>query len=97
MKDVRFYVEYANKTEKGKSGKGAGTNHSGTVMAIFVGNEYWSGGQYVYGGMGAIQNYPDSPVATTGVSFEYLRENCKRIPESVARQIHPELFRCLDN
>lgn len=26
------------------------------------------------------------------VSFDYLKENCKRIPEALARTIHPQLF-----
>jgi hypothetical protein len=47
--------------------------------------------------VGAVYYTPNSPVATTGVSWEYIREKCKRIPESMAKEIHPELWNYLQD
>jgi hypothetical protein len=44
----------------------------------------------------AIFDWPNSPVAGTGVSLDYLRQKCKRISEAQARTIHPVLFEWLD-
>jgi len=47
-------------------------------------------------GFGALFYNPNSPVAWTGISRDYLRENCHRVSENRAREIHPELFKRLD-
>ncbi len=81
MKYVRFYEEYKNK-RKGLP--------AGNVFALF------DNGTTQLEGLGAIFEWPNSPVAATGVSWKFLRKNCKRISEARARKIHPRLFARLD-
>ncbi len=84
MQGVRFYLEYTDARK---------TASAGNVFAAFVDNATERG----YEGLGAIFEYPNSPVASTTASREYLRTKTKRVPEFRARQIHPELFRRLEN
>lgn len=87
MTGTRFYLEHDD-----RKGRRAG-KHNGNVFAAFVANgRNYMGG---YDGMGAVHFHPNSPVAGTGCSLEYLRL-CKRILERLAREIHPALFEALD-
>lgn len=85
MKDVRFYLEFPDERTKRKSGR-ANHGHSGNVMALFENR---------LEGLAALFEYSNSPVASTGTSRGYLRR-CKRIPEELARSVHPTLFDSLD-
>lgn len=89
MKGIRFYLDHATPADK-RRGK-----HEGNVTAVFVEREYRlpDGCQEA---VGAVYFYPDSPVASTAASWEYLRAKGKRVPERVAREIHPQLFGWLD-
>lgn len=84
MKGVRFYEEYTDATR---------TQSRGAVVAVLVAN-----GQspFGYDAIAGAYESPNSPVCSTGVAVEYLRTNCKRIPESRAREIHPNLFALLE-
>lgn len=93
MKDVRFYLEFPTPAAKHKSGR-THTGHSGNVLAAF------EPGPGLYEkmhpeGLGALFVEPNSPVACTGYSREFLRQ-CKRVSERTARAIHPKLFERLD-
>ena len=46
-------------------------------------------------GIGAVFDYADSPVASTAASRSFLNQ-CHRISEAEARQVHPTLFQRLD-
>ena len=96
MRGIRFYLEFPSKTVKKRSGK-AHAGHCGNVFAGFVGNGWHqgNGGKYLLEGLGALSDYADSPVCGTSASREFL-DTCKRIPERLARQFHPTLFRRLD-
>jgi hypothetical protein len=88
MKGVRFYLEFSDKS-KHRSG--------GTVVAALVINgTYRRSGATCYEAVTALFDWPDSQVAGTGVSLDYLRQKCKRIKEAKARTIHPALFERLD-
>lgn len=50
----------------------------------------------IYDAIAAVMDYANSPVGSTGVSEGYLRGQCRRIPERLAREIHPNLFVFLD-
>ena len=97
MKGIMFYVEYPSKAAKRKVGKGIGYTHSGNVIARFQDQAWWNGSQQVHGIICAVHSWRNSPVAGSSAVQEYLREYCKRIPESTAREIHPELFKRLDD
>ena len=88
MKDVRFYLEFPTRTAKKRSGR-QHIGHSGNVFAAVdsTGNME---------GLGGIYEYANSPVGSTAASPAFLRQ-CKRIPEVLARTIHPALFERLDN
>lgn len=93
MKDVRFYLEHATPRDKRKG------IHSGNVAAILYNSWYIHAGvEYfkVYDSIAALMDTPNSPVCSTNVHDQWLRENCKRISEAKAREIHPELFKYLD-
>jgi hypothetical protein len=88
MTGVRFYLEFRDKSKR-QSGV--------TVVAALVLNDsYWSSGKLCYEAIAALFNQPNSPVASTGVALDYLRQKCKRISEARARIIHPALFERLD-
>lgn len=65
----------------------------GNVIAVSTGERCPDG---AYEAIGAVYFHPDSPVASTFVSPDHLR-TCKRISETVAREIHPALFQRLDS
>lgn len=86
MKDIRFYLEFPSKAAKHRSGK-ENKRHAGNVYALYLDSK----GRGTDFGVGAVYSWPNSPVATTGGSREWL-QRCKRIPEKLAREIHPRLF-----
>jgi len=96
MKGYRFYLEYPNKTEKHKGTVKNPGNHIGTVLAVFN-DAYLSHNEWTYEAEGGLYDYPNSPVCSTSTTWGYLKEFCKRIPEILARKIHPELFKVLDS
>jgi hypothetical protein len=81
MKGIRFYQE----------------NGKRSVVAVLVPQSEIEREFFVSTGMhealGGVFDRDNSPVATTSVSVDYLREKCKRISEKMAREIHPELFK----
>lgn len=89
MKNIRFFHEFDNK----RLGKSAGNVLAVDMSGLpFVGD----GGQVCRTAIGGIVAEPNSPVCTTTVALEYLRVRAKRVGESEARRIHPNLFRMLD-
>ena len=97
MKGIRFYLEYPNQAEKRKATRGNLGNHEGNVIATLDGTEVITKHGPQVDALAALFDRPDSPVAGTAVSVEYLQERGKRISEAQARKIHPELFRRLDD
>lgn len=90
MKDVRFYEEYVDERTRKIS--------QGTVVAVDTSTPpYKSGSTWCVPALSGVFMRPHSPVASTSVAVSYLQENCKRISEARAREIHPELFHRLDN
>jgi hypothetical protein len=88
MHHVRFYHEFSDRRK---------TKSTGNVFAAFVGNGvHVSNGLLCYEGLGALFAQPNSPVAGTSASLDFIRETCKRVSEAKARQIHPALFERLD-
>lgn len=89
MKNIRFYEEFISK-RKGAS--------EGNVVALLLDDDgrpsYNPGGAMEC--MSAVFFYPNSPVASTAVSWEHLRKHCKRVSEAHAREVHPQLFKRLD-
>lgn len=58
-------------------------------------------GQHIDGGYkfecaGALQEKNDQAVCSSTCDADYLRSRCTRIPEALARKLHPALFRYLD-
>ena len=96
MKGIRFYLEYPNKTEKNKATVKNLGNHSGNCIAVFLGREHICP-DYTREALAAVTFYPNSGTCLTSVSDEYLREKCKRIPEYMAKEIHPKLYNRLTN
>ena len=90
MRHMRFYEEFRNKGRDDEASVG-------NVVAIDVDTAWRTiAPAEHYDGVGSVFDYPNSPVATTGVSSEYLRQKCKPISEERAREIHPALFFFLD-
>lgn len=102
MKGVKFYLEYPNSTEKHKATVKNPGNHLGSVIAVFDAEApfpLWNGRENVwaYEAEAGILESPNSPVGSTSVALDHLRKRCKRIPERLARTIHPKLFEVLDD
>ncbi len=85
MKGVRFYEEFTN-TRKRVS--------EGNCLAVFPDLVCPDGSCEA---IGAVYYWPDSGVASTAASWKWLRKRCKRVSEAKARQIHPQLFRRLED
>ena len=88
MVGVRFYLEYLNKKDKRLN------KSIGNVIAISKDNLNIL--NLCYDAIGAIYSHRNSEVASTTVHIDYLREKTKRISETKARVIHPNLFAYLD-
>lgn len=98
MNGYKFYLEFPDKKSKRKSGR-ENLGHSGNVAALATAREftYVRNGGIIQEGLTAVYFSPNSPVNWGSVSWDYLKEKCKRISESKAREIHPALFERLDN
>jgi len=83
MKGIRFYEELV----EALSGNVIAIDAE-TPLLITEGN---------FDCLSALCFEPNSPVCAGAVSQEYLQENCKRISEVKAREIHPRLFERLDD
>ena len=88
MKGFRFYEEFKNKR------KGIST---GNCVAVYLENDghaqfYRSGGWSLVNAVVAITDDPNSDVLSDSVSREFLSDDCKRVSEKRAREIHPRLI-----
>jgi hypothetical protein len=96
MKGYKFYLEYPSNAAKKRGTTKAPGDHSGNAIAIY-GDIFYSGGKFLLECISAIYFNENSQVCGSAVSLDYLQERCKRIPESLARKIHPALFERLDS
>jgi hypothetical protein len=91
MKNIRFYLEHESTYKKKKK------VHTGNVVAIYTDTKpRIQSGHILLEGFASVSYQENSPVNFTSIDTEYLRNNCKRISEKEARQIHPALFERLD-
>lgn len=110
MDGIRFYLEYPSKREKNKRPASSRT-HTGNVLAAFlepggkdgqqIGEHSYFIGMYQNGdlmteGVSALFDHPNSVVCGSNFGWSYLRDQCVRISEKEAREIHPNLFLYLD-
>lgn len=64
------------------------------VECLAVSTEsYISDSQIMHECAGALMADNDQAVCGSSTSRDYLRKRCVRIPESLARELHPSLFR----
>lgn len=91
MKGIRFYLEYPSKTEKHKATVKNPGNHTGNCIAMFLGNEYRNH-DYSQTCLSAVFFHPNSDTNVGSVSWQYLNDRCKRVPERVCKEIHPMLY-----
>lgn len=106
MKGYRFYIDFgSNQDTKTNPLKKMYSIRDGRVpsfpqncLAIFLDSSQESlRHNNTYEGFGAVYFTQNSPVNVTGISPDYLRYNCTRCSEELARKLHPELFLRLDN
>lgn len=90
MKGIRFYEELTNKNK-------AGETSQGNVLAVFHELGFMGQHGYQYETISALFFEPNSVVCGSAANIDYIRNNCRRISEAKAREIHPELFIRLDN
>jgi hypothetical protein len=101
MKDIRFYAEYPEGVSKRRP-----VSEATNVIALLIpedGSSEWysrpngDGGSLILGEcIAGVFDHADSAVAGTCVARDYLIARAKRVPERVARKIHPQLFAYLD-
>lgn len=101
MKGYRFYLEYDSPVLKRKGTVKNPGPHTGNVIAIILRDDGYFEWQISFGvastdAFTSVFSTPNSFVALSGVSFDYLQKQCRRIPEKLAREIHPRLFERLD-
>ena len=94
MKGLRFYEVYDTPQAKRKEEKS-----TGNIIAIDVESML----EYVYAGLGQLYTClaatffePNSDVSCSQVHQDYLLDNCKRVSEKHAREVHPKLFARLE-
>ena len=100
MKGYHFFLEYSsNKDKRAGTVKNPG-NHAENCIAIPLDEKgrpfYIPGKEITMDCYGAVYFRVNSDVCGTSCHIDYLRENCKRIPEKLARTIHPKLFTYLE-
>ena len=95
MKDFRFYLEYPSLKDKRKGTRKSLGNHLGTCVAVSK-SFYIQNGEIYNECGGGIFEKPDSVCTWTACTDGYLRDKCKRISEKQAREIHPNLFKYLE-
>lgn len=92
MKGYRFYLESDSPKQKRRG------EHMGNVIAVML---YKQHGQWrpVYETLPgevlafvAVLAHANSSVCSSAVSRDYLRRQCKRVPEAKAREVHPAMF-----
>lgn len=90
MKGYRFYKEYDSPVDKRKD------KPNGNVFATwgepYIGQEH----ELFIEGYGAVFYDPNSPCSFTSAQLAWVRDYCKRISEREAREIHPNLFRRIE-
>lgn len=93
MQHVRFYQDFGDGPEGRRAKRNSWKNKklAPNALALFL-NDNGAMEALV-----AITNDADSHVAMDGVTVEYLRKHCKRCSEAVARKIHPNLFKRLED
>lgn len=96
MKGYTFYLSYKTSADKRKGTVKHPAPHEGNVEAVY-GDVFFSDGRPCRETIGAVYFHPNSAVCGSSASLEYLRTNCRRIPEAMARAIHPVLFERLDH
>lgn len=111
MKGYRFFADNGGENSKSGSKKHrpftrrnlrdtADHGRQVNCIALFVNDDgrysYTPGKDVVMEGLAAVFGTSNSGVNVTGVSQEYLRKHCVRIPENLARKLHPALFARLD-
>lgn len=90
MKGYRFYLEYTSRATK------RANQDNGNVIAIMPENSWLTEDGYMVSAIGTVFSAPNSQVAGCTASWDYIHDNCKRISEKRAREIHPALFEYLD-
>ena len=101
MKGYRFYEELEHKNRKAEQSKGsvvAVVGEHGLYGRGWHPSGFFSGpGIYCYEAFSGLYNEPNPPVCFSSVGHNYLREQCRRVSEQRAREIHPALFERLDD
>lgn len=95
MKGFIFYLEYPNHAEKRKATRKSLGNHSGNCIAVDSDRNSQLEQYRVnlcYPSIQGVFNWKNSDCCSATVSVDYLSNNCKRISEAQAREIHPKLF-----
>ncbi len=105
MKGYRFYLEYATPQDKRKGTVKRPGPHLGIVVAVKLDTHHFFSDlskakamvrrSYGYDGLAAVSCKPNSPVRPLAVADVCLAGRCRRIPERLAREIHPALFEYL--
>lgn len=111
MKGYSFYAEM-QEARNSKSGskrwlpftramlaEGAARDQRCNVVALYLdskGRPFWQPGGDCADAVCPVFDVQNSPVETASVSRKYLRQRCVRVPEALARKLHPALFDYLD-
>ena len=92
MKDYRFYIDFQDRTRKRKR------LSPNNCIAVCINCKWIDKGEVM---MECLAPVATEPIANTNflghsaISQSYISENCVRISENKARQIHPNLFNYL--
>lgn len=99
MKGIQFYIEFDKPSAKRKASiRQKRLPEKANCIAIFkdLSKESLMMNNCLEG-LGAIFYHLNSEVTVTGIHPDYLRKNCTRCSEQLARELHPRLFDRLDD
>lgn len=99
MKGYRFYLEYPDEKSKNDGTRKKLGNHCGTIVALMLeNNNLFSNinNEQCTNVIKGVRLVPNSVVAESATTLNYLSSNCKWVSEETARKIHPELFKRID-
>lgn len=67
-------------------------------VAVYTDRSQWCmhGGSVQCEAVAGVYSHENSACTTTSVGLEWLRKRCVRVPEDLARKLHPALFNYLD-
>lgn len=91
-KSIRYYLEFPSPANKRRR-----DHNTGNCVAIFTDTGHHYQSDYRYEAIASPTLSANGHTCSTTVTSDYLRSQCVRVSEAIARVIHPRLFEIVDS